>query len=492
MSTDIDVTPVQAHSIESFDHETDVLVIGFGMAGAAAAFEAAGAGARTIVLERASGPGGSSAMSGGEIYLGGGTSVQRACGFEDSPDAMYRYLEAALGPYVDTEKLRLYCDGSPELFEWFVARGVTFKNSFFDRPAWIPPTDDGLMWLGENASPYRRLATPAPRGHRPQVEWSGGGVLMQRMVAAVAEAGATTHTDTLVTNLVVDQGRIVGVVARKYGEQVTYRAGKGVVITTGGFVDNEQMLAHHAPLLVGHGKVSDGLDDGSGIRMAAALGANTRRMSVTQLALNVIPGLVARGILVNARGERFVAEDSYPGHLSVEAIRNQPGPYWVIVDQEGFEEVLEIDLLGTVPTHAEEDAAELEKALEMVPGTLQSTIELYNAYAEKGEDPIFGKQERWIRPLRGPLAAIDPRVIRRASSEIKQVGTGIIGFTLGGLHTTADGEVLDVSGNKISGLFAAGRAASGIHGSDYVSGTSLGDGAFFGRRAGRAAAGVAV
>src|SRR3954449_10066592 len=90
----------------------DVLIVGYGAAGACAAIEAAEAGASVIVLERASAPGGSSALSGGELYLGGGTALQQSCGVEDSAEAMYAFLLAALGPHVDQDKLRAYCDGS--------------------------------------------------------------------------------------------------------------------------------------------------------------------------------------------------------------------------------------------------------------------------------------------------------------------------------------------------------------------------------------------
>src|SRR5690606_18839610 len=117
----------------------------------------------------------------------------------------------------------------------------------------------------ENAWPYNTVARPVPRGHRPAARGFGGAVLMERLSSA---AGAATHPDTQATNLVLDgDGRVAGLVARRYGERVTYRARQAVVITTGGFVDHEEVLAHHPPVLLGHGKVSDGLDDGSGIRM---------------------------------------------------------------------------------------------------------------------------------------------------------------------------------------------------------------------------------
>ncbi|MEB8339602.1 FAD-dependent oxidoreductase [Streptomyces endophyticus] len=488
MSAPGPVAPVRADSVSRFDAEVDVLVVGFGCAGAAAAFEAAEAGADVLVLERAGAAGGSSALSGGELYLGGGTPVQQACGFEDSADDMFAYLTAALGPGADEEKLRLYCDGSTEHFRWFTERGLTFEPSLWDAPTWMPTSRDGLMWLGENAWPYNELARPAPRGHRPATESYGGWLVMDKLAAAARTAGARCHTDTRVAALIVDDdGRVVGVTARRYGEDVAYRARRGVVLTTGGFVDNEEMLADHAPHLLGHGKVSDGLDDGDGIRMAAAAGAATRRMAVTQAALTALPALAVRGMLVNGHGQRFINEDVYPGLFSVAALRTQPGPYWVIVDEEGYESVPPAERWGVVPRFAEETLGELEAVLGMPEGALESTVATYNRHAEYGgEDPYFHKDARWLRPLKGPFAAIDPKQGFSGGDQGK--GTGMSGFTLGGLHTDVHGAVLDHSGRVLPGLFAAGRASSGIHGEGYVSGTSLGDGTFFGRRAGRAAA----
>ncbi|OPG09672.1 FAD-dependent oxidoreductase [Microbispora sp. GKU 823] len=484
------VEPVPAASVAAFDHECDVLVVGFGCAGAAAAYEAAAAGADVLVLERAGGPGGSSAMSGGELYLGGGTAIQRACGFEDDPGTMFAYLTAALGPHADEEKLRLYCEGSVEHFEWFRARGVPFNESFFDAPSWMPPTTDGLMWLGENAWPYNTVARPVPRGHRPAVESWGGRLLMDRLVEAARAAGAACHADTRATNLVVDgDGRVTGVVARRYGEEVTYRARRGVVLTTGGFVDNEEMLADHAPVLLGHGKVSDGLDDGGGIRMATALGAATRRMGEVEIAMTALPAMLVRGMLVNGLGRRFINEDVYPGLFSVAAVRHQPGPYWAIIDEEGYEDIPARDLWGVRPVFVAETLAELEESLGMPQGALEDTVAVYNRHAERGEDPYFHKDPKWLRPLKGPFAAADPRLgFGMGDRDSAGKGTGAAGFTLGGLRTTVDGEVLNQSGRPIPGLYAAGRASSGIHGEGYVSGTSLGDGTFFGRRAGRAVA----
>jgi 3-oxo-5alpha-steroid 4-dehydrogenase len=468
----------------------DVIVVGFGISGACAAISAAEAGASVLVVERAGAPGGSSALSGGEVYLGGGTPVQTTCGFEDTADDMFRFLTAALGPHTDPEKLRLYCDESADHFAWLVEHGVEFRPSLYDAPTWMPPTTDGLMWLGENSFPFDTLATPAPRGHRPPAPHFAGKVLMAALVAAAASVGVRSVVDTRVTSLVVEDGRVVGVRAKQYGSEREFRALRGVVLTTGGFVDNEDMLAAHVPALLGHGKVSDGLDDGSGIRMAQSVGAATRRMHAHEVALTVLPALAARGILVNAHGQRFVNEDTYPGTISHAAVNHQPAPYWVITDEAGFDDVPPADLWGVRPHHVSETLTELEQDLGMPAGSLEATVSAYNACAARGEDPWFHKAPRWLRPLQAPYAAVDVAAgFHPGGRESGAAGTGVAGFTLGGLHTSVDGAVLSLSGDPLPGLFAAGRATAGMHGEGYISGTSLGDGSYFGRRAGRSVVG---
>ncbi|MGF2946667.1 FAD-dependent oxidoreductase, partial [Mycobacterium sp. Lab-001] len=143
MTPDTDVIPVPAASITSWDDEADVVIAGYGIAGAAAAVEAARAGADVLVLERTGSWGGAAAMAGGFIYLGGGTPLQRACGFDDSVDNMAAFLDVAMGPGADAERIADYCAGSVAHFDWLVDCGVPFKAEFFSEPGWEPMGDQG-------------------------------------------------------------------------------------------------------------------------------------------------------------------------------------------------------------------------------------------------------------------------------------------------------------------------------------------------------------
>ena len=138
----------------------DVVVVGFGIAGGCAALEAARAGARVLLLERAAVHGGTSSMSGGHFYLGGGTAVQQATGHEDSPDEMYKYL-VAVSKEPEHDKIRAYCDGSVEHFDWLEALGFEFERSYYPEKAVIQPGTEGLMFTGnEKVWPFKEQAVP--------------------------------------------------------------------------------------------------------------------------------------------------------------------------------------------------------------------------------------------------------------------------------------------------------------------------------------------
>ena len=131
-----------------FDETVDVVVVGLGAAGASAVVGARQAGADVLAVERSGGPGGTSAHSGGLIYLGGGTALQSACGFQDSPENMAAFLRAALGPGVDDDRVDAYCEGSPDHFDWLVSIGVPFRAAFCDEPNRESADDAGLLFSG--------------------------------------------------------------------------------------------------------------------------------------------------------------------------------------------------------------------------------------------------------------------------------------------------------------------------------------------------------
>ena len=270
------VAPVNARDIQDWDVQADVVIAGYGIAGASAAIEAARAGAEVVVLERTGGWGGAAALAGGFVYLGGGTPIQKACGFTDSVDDMRTFLCVAMGPGADEDRIADYCAGSLEHFDWLVGCGVPFKPSFWSEPGWEPPDDDGLMYTGgENAFPFNQIATPAPRGHVPQMqdkrtgEKGGGYMLMKPLVDTATALGVQSIVDTRVQRLVVESdGRVVGVIARQYGTELAVRARRGVVLATGSFAYNESMVMRYAPRIAGRPAASIEEHDEVAIRMA--------------------------------------------------------------------------------------------------------------------------------------------------------------------------------------------------------------------------------
>lgn len=499
MSNGRPVHPRSIDEIGEWSDTADVVIVGYGVAGAAAAVEAAAQGAEVIVLERAGGWGGAASLSGGFIYLGGGTATQAACGFDDSPDEMFKFLMAAMGPGADEAKTRIYSDESVAHHDWLVDLGVYFKPEFYGEPGWVPEGDQGLMYSGgENAWPFNEIAEPAPRGHLPQLptgadrtgsqtspggtsERGGGYYLMEPLVRRAESLGVRAIYDVRTDALVTDgDGRVVGVIGSQFGTEIAIRARRGVILAAGSFIFNDDMVARFAPEMVGRPGSATELHDGHGIRMAHALGADLGRMDGCEVATGVNPQLLCRGIVVNRIGQRFVTEDTYPGRVAQHIKFKQDDQAFLIVDEESYEAAPASSAIGpkVPPDWVCGSVAELEAEMGLPDGALAATVDLYNRYAEQGDDPLFHKNAKWIKPLRAPIGAYDLR---------NRTG----GFTLGGLRTDVDGRVLHVSGDPIPGLHAAGRTASGIPVWGYASGASLGDGSFFGRLAGRAAAAAA-
>jgi 3-oxo-5alpha-steroid 4-dehydrogenase len=407
--------------------------------------------------------------------MGGGTPLQKACGFEDSPDEMFKYLMASSGPGAHRDKIRLYCDRSVEHYEWLTSRGVPFKLSFVPPSiAMNPPSDDGLTYTGsELAHPYCTIALPAPRGHNVQHEGDSGAVLMEALLAEVSRVGAVVQTDSRAEALIADRsGRIVGVVVDHAGRELCIRASRGVIVCTGGFGSNRQLVALHSPLFSDCLPVGPDTNDGSGLLLCTAAGGHAILMDATFVAIPFAkPRQLIKGILVDAHGRRYINEDVYQAVHGNVAMRQQNGEVYLIVDAAVFARPDYPTEIAAVADSPEE----LEARLGFPVGSLTATLASYNEHAGKGEDPLFHKQAEWLTPLaQPPFTAFD---LRRSTSPYPF-------FTLGGIHTSVHGEVLTPDGSVIRGLYAAGRTTSGLCAHGYSSGVSLADATFFGRLAG--------
>ena len=481
------MTPCSLASVRRFDMETDVIIVGFGAAGACAALEAARAGAQVILFEAAAGSGGTSALSGGEIYLGGGggTPIQVAAGFADATEDLFHYLMMAGGPNADEAKARLYAEGSLAHFHWLCAQGVKYKTSYIPEKTVEPVTDDCLIWSGsEEAWPFTSHAKPCPRGHCPQFVGMGAGrYLMDVLAQRVNDLDIDVRYNSRALALIADaSGRVHGLIVRTDGERRYARARKGVVLCTGGFIMNRDMVKRHAPLLLRSRHPIGSIDDGSGIQLGLSVGAAAVNMSEGFVTLPWYPpGSLVKGIFINERGQRFINEDCYHGRVSHYILQQSGDRVWLLADHAtyappDFQRLARIEIGA-----AGESWEEVEQELNLPRGALVSTVEIYNRYAAEGEDPLFHKAAKWLKPLNEPpFVALDCRVDHCFYSS----------FTLGGLDTLPTGEVLREDREAVPGLYAAGRTACGLPrwGPGYSSGLSLADATFFGRLAGMQAA----
>jgi 3-oxo-5alpha-steroid 4-dehydrogenase len=461
--------------------EVDVAVVGFGIAGGCAAVEAAASGASVLVLERAAVAGGTSAMAGGHFYLGGGTVVQRATGHDDTPDEMYAYL-MAVTPQPEAGKIRAYADGSAEHCDWLEGLGFEFERSYYPEKAVIQPQTQGLMYTGnEKVWPFREIAVPAPRGHKVPVpgDTQGAKLVIDLLVRRAERLGVEVWYETGATELVTDAGRVGGVRWRCCEDRGTVLA-RSTILAAGGFVMNREMVAEHVPQLAEKPFVlGSSYDDGMGIKLGMSAGGQALHMDQAFLTAPFYPpGKLLTGIVVNRDGRRFAAEDSYHSRTSA-FVLDQPGSSAFLIVDSAHMAYPEMPLVPFIDGF--QTVAEMEQGLGIPPGNLAATLEAYNAAAARGEDPEFRKHPDWLEPQdTGPWAAFDLTLGKAVYA----------GFTLGGLRCTVDGQVQRADGSVVAGLYAAGACASNIaqDGKGYSSGTQLGEGSFFGRRAGRHAA----
>lgn len=464
---------------ETWDKEADVVVVGFGGAGAAAALEATKAGAKVLLLERMKAGGGSTAICGGIIYMGGGTPLQKACGFEDTRDDMYNYLMAAIGEGANEEKIGLFCDKSLELYDWLTGLGLNFKQTYLPGKYAAPPTDDGLVYSGNEAvAEFKAVAVDVPRGHHAPAAGSSGAEIFKPLKAAVEAAGIEVSYETLAKKLIVDlDGRVVGVIVDVAGKEMVIKANRAVVLTAGTYHANIDMVKQYAPAWsTQESYVGTPGDDGSGIRMGQAVGADLDHIgAVTGFGgVYLFSEEFVKGILVNNSGRRYIGEDGYGSRVGIRVVERFPNSF-IVADSAVWANVPDAVKEMLAPMTVQGNTiAELAKAAGMPAPMLESTVRDYNAMAAAGEDIEFQKDAHYLTTIaQAPFYAVSwgPWIVSRQA--------------LGGLKTNINAQVLDTLGEAIPGLYSAGANTSGIISRYYPgSGTAVAQALTFGRIAG--------
>jgi len=517
----------------------DVVVVGFGAAGASAAIQAREDGADVLVIDRFAG-GGATAVSGGVLYAGGGTRYQREAGFDDTVEDMFNYLKVETQGVVRDSTLRKFCEDSIANLAWVESQGAKYDSALYKEKTVYPPEGKFLYYAGNELLPRNLpIAKPAPRGHRTVGKGVFcGAYLFNALQASARKKGVRIMPHAPVTRLVTDQlGNVLGVevkqlkpgtpayqkhakatkrahllrfvppsliklnaklveMEQREGEPVLIRARGGVILSAGGFAFNPPMVKRYAPAYKDTFPVGSGGCDGSGIRLGQSVGGVARHMhSVSATRAIAPPAEFAQGIIVDDSASRFVEEDAYAGSLGRKVAEHGSRETWLIVDESmraaaikvarRFEPgwlVLNFPVLRTLVMNCKGggDAAYLARKIGLDPAALERAVQTYNEGVDKHEDP-FGKNPHYMKKLSGKLYAVN------ISPGNKHTTCMII--TMGGLAVDEDtGQVLRGGTTPINGLYAAGRTAVGIPSHFYVSGTSLADCVFSGRRAGAVAA----
>ncbi len=526
-----------------WDAEVDVAVVGFGGAGASAAVEAASSGASVLVAERFAG-GGATRMSGGVVYAGGGTQLQRSAGYDDTPREMLRYLEQETGDSVPQEVLRAFCEKSTPNLEWLESLGVPYPSGFESAKTSYPSDGTTLYFSGnENAPPYCDRARPAPRGHRALGKGLTGKVLFEPLRRAALERGVAVHYRTSARRLIADEeGRVIGVEVRSLsssrlvrglhdmlflagsrlgtrgtsvlklcgrllerlealcGTTLRVRARGGVIIAAGGFIFNPEMTAEYIPKYSKTMRLGTIGDDGSGIDLGRSVGAGVRKMEkgTAWMFINPPAGL-SKGVLLDADARRVCNEELYGAALGECIAEQHDGRAILLLDKKSWSEARDEifrdrkpnfqSLMGLINLYINNARADSLDALAakcgISPQALQRAVESYNAGVESGEDAT-GKSAKSLQLIdTPPFYAVDCDIDngRFLTPSISLGGLSVNGFT---------SQVLREDGAPIEGLYAAGRSAVGVCSHSYVSGLSIADGIFAGRNAGKSAAEAAA
>lgn len=492
--------------------DADVVVVGAGGAGMTAAITAAAEGKNVVILESQSMVGGNSVRATGGMNAGK-TVYQDENEFGESA-GVEKTLKTAAEKYADNETITALAKTVSEQWAAYQANPTGYFDSVelmeldtmiggkgINDPELVETlcanSADAIDWLDEHGITLHNVSSfggaSVKRIHRP-VNAEGktvsvGSYMIPLLEENCEKAGVKMMLDTTATEILTDaNGAAVGVKATgASGETVTVNA-KAVVLATGGFGANLDMVVKYKPELKGFMTTNAPGIQGQGIEMAQAIGAATVDMDQIQIhptveantAALITEGLRGDGaILINEEGQRFIDEVGTRDVVSAAEIA-QTGSYsWLVVDQAMADASSVIQgyiKKGYTVTGATYE--ELGKAMGVDAAAFAETMEKWNGYVEAKNDPDFGRTS-FANPLNtAPYYAV-------------KVTAGVH-HTMGGLKINANTEVLNEKGEVIPGLFAAGEVTGGVHGANRLGGNAVADFTVFGRIAGAAASDYAA
>jgi urocanate reductase len=469
-------TPTQSSNVPKWDKEVDVVVIGGGGAGLTAAISAskAGAGSSVLILEKAAVVGGSTSLSGGVIQAAG-TKFESELSQEtgDTPDLHLQFYTEAADGIANPDLLKLITEKAPAAIDWMVEQGLTYVSTY-------AVSTNPLV-----EEKYRLKRIHVPGGGGTTAKAGTGAVHVSVLYDVVKGLGLEVMLETPVTSLVYDEtSGVTGVKANDGSKDIYIKAKKGVVIATSSFDHNKDMArafsAQQLWELESSLCAAAPTNTGDGIKLGMAVGADLAGMGgtigvpFTSLGTNLTEGMtVVPGIWVNVNGERFVNEASHYAFAMRAVFNQQSHTAWAIFDDKvrqmggalvgGLFGGWSDDLKAEVESGLLKTADTLENLATQIgvnSGALVRTFAQYNEDAKAGVDSLLGKKEGLQVMETGPYFA-------------QRVLSWNLG-SCGGLKVNSSCQVIDVNGNVIPHLFAAGMAAGGFIGPYYPgSGTAV-------------------